>query len=271
MHVEPPLYAVVVAAALYALGCRRRVSASQPWQTAAFVLGLLAVVAAVDTPLDTLADTSFAAHMAQHVLLLSVAPPLIVLSAPWMRLWQPLPLGFRRVVARGVALSPRTRWLRRCAHGLAHPLCAWSLASATLVAWHIPALYDLTLRSTPMHELEHALFFTTALLFWGAVFDSPPFRSRLDWPWRAAYLTAGMLVGWLLAVVLAFARSPVYTAYAALPHRPGGLSALADQAIAAGIMWVPGSLAYSISIVVFAYRWLSPAPTRGRALRGAHT
>jgi cytochrome c oxidase assembly factor CtaG len=271
VHVEPPLYAVVVAAALYWLGGRRRVSAPQPARSVAFALGLLAVVAAVDTPLDTLAGRLFLAHMAQHVLLISVAPPLLVLSAPWMRLWQPLPLAFRRPVARALALGPHARPVRAVAHALAHPVSAWSLASITLVVWHVPALYDLTLRNDAVHQLEHSLFFATGLLFWGAVFDSPPFRSRLDWPLRAAFVVAGMLVGWVLAVVLAFARSPVYSAYAALPHRPGGLSALGDQAIAAGVMWVPGSLAYSISFVVFAYRWLGPAPSRGRALRGAHT
>ena len=271
MHVEPPLYGVVAAAVLYALGGRRRVSGAQPWRTTAFALGLLAIVAAVDTPLDTLADRLFAAHMAQHVLLIAVAPPLLVVAAPWTRLWQPLPLAFRRSVARALAVSPRTRWLRRFAHAVAHPLCAWTLASATLVAWHVPALYDLTLRNGAVHQLEHMLFFSTALLFWGAAFDSPPFRARLDWLHRIAYVTTGMLVGWVLALVLAFAPSPLYPAYADLAHRPGGLSALSDQAIAAGVMWVPGSLAYTIAIVVLVYRWLGPAPTRVRAglLRGA--
>lgn len=272
--IEPPFYAVLVAAVLYSLGGRRRVSGShgheQAGRTAAFALGLLAILAAVDSPLDPAADTLFAAHMAQHVLLIAVAPPLLVLSAPWMRLWQPLPLGFRRAVARAVALSPRARPLRALAHALGHPLSAWLLASATLVVWHIPALYDLTLRNDSVHQLEHALFFFTALLFWGAVVDSPPFRSRLDWIKRGVFVLTGMLVGWLLAVVLAFAQSPLYPAYATLAHRPGGLSALGDQALAAGVMWVPGSLSYSIAFVVFAYRWLGPAPARRAALRGAH-
>jgi cytochrome c oxidase assembly factor CtaG len=273
--IEPPFYAVLVAAVLYWLGGRRRVSGphghEQAWRTAAFALGLVSILAAVDSPLDPLADKLFAAHMAQHVLLIAVAPPLLVVSAPWMRLWQPLPLGFRRAVARAVALSPRARLLRALAHGLGHPVCAWTLASATLVVWHLPSLYDLTLRNDTVHQLEHALFFFTALLFWGAVVDSPPFRSRLDWIRRSAFVISGMLVGWVLAVVLAFAQSPLYPAYAGLAHRPGGLSALGDQAIAAGVMWVPGSLSYTVAVLVFAYRWLGPAPTRRAALRGAHS
>jgi cytochrome c oxidase assembly factor CtaG len=271
VHVEPPLYGVVIAALLYAAGGRRRVSGRQPWRSAAFYLGLLAIVAAVDTPLDTDADTLFTAHMAQHVLLIAVAPPLLLVAAPWTRMWHPLPIGLRRAVARTLALSPRTRRLRWLAHAVAHPLSAWTLASATLVVWHIPAAYDLTLRNDTVHQLEHALFFFTALLYWGAAFDSPPFRARLGWLQRVAYLTSGMLVGWLIAVVLAFARSPLYPAYASLAHRPGGLSALADQQLAAGVMWVPGSLAVTIAIVVCLYRWLDEAPARARVglMRGA--
>jgi cytochrome c oxidase assembly factor CtaG len=259
---------VVVAAALYWLGGRRRVSGrhghEQTGRTVAFVLALTAIVVALDSPLDDLADRLFLAHMAQHVLLLAVAPPLLVLAAPWTRMWQPLPLRFRRAVARAVALSPRTRWLRAAAHVVTHPLAAWTLASSTVVVWHLPAAYDLTLRNEAVHELEHSLFFLTALLFWGAVVDSPPFRSRLDWLQRIAFTGTGMLVGWLLSLVLAFATTPLYAPYADLARRPGGLSALTDQRLAAGVMWVPGSLAYSIAIIVFVYRWLDPAPARRR-------
>jgi cytochrome c oxidase assembly factor CtaG len=264
--VEAPFYAVVVAAALYVLGGRRRRTPTPAWRTASFVLGLAAVLVALDSPLAAIDDTSFAAHMAQHVLLIAVAPPLLVLAAPWMRLWQPLPLRSRRSVARALALSRAARPLRSLAHLLGRPLPAWILAGATLLVWHVPALYDLTLRSSVAHESEHGLFFATGLLFWSVVLDSPPFRAKLGRLARAAYVTSGMLVGWVLAVVLAFAPSPLYPAYAALPHRPGGLTALADQQLAAGVMWVPGSLAATIATIVFFYRWLDPAPTDRRRL-----
>ena len=263
--VGPPLALVLGSALLYWLGGRRRVSGrhglEQGGRTIAFALGLLSIVAALDSPLDPLSDRLFAAHMAQHVLLLAVAPPLLVVSAPWARLWQPLPLGFRRAVAGAVVRSPR---LRSSARALGHPACAWALVNATLVVWHIPALYDLALRHRAVHELEHALYLGTGLLFWGAVVDSPPFRARLGWLWRCVFVTAGMLVGWLLALVLAFAPSPLYPAYAALAHRPAGLGALADQQLAAGVMWVPGSLAYTAAVIVFFYRWLDPSPSRRR-------
>ena len=203
------------------------------WRRVALALGLVSLLAALAAPLT---HKLFAAHMAQHVLLLAVAPPLVVLSAPWTRLWQSLP------------------------RALTHPLVAWTLFNVTMIVWHIPALYDLTLRSGALHVLEHCLFFGTGLLFWGVAFDS----ARLATWWRIAYLTTGMLVGWLIALVLAFATSPLYSAYAALPHRPWGLSELADQQIAAGVMWVPGSLAYTVAIIVFVYRWLEPESSARR-------
>lgn len=263
--IDAPLYAVLVFGVLYHFGGRRRVSprrgnVESRTRAAAFYGGLTVVLVAVDSPLDPLAARLFAAHMAQHVLLLSVAPPLIVLAAPWTRIWRPLPLGFRRTIAKTIARHPRARPLRAFAHWVSHPLSAWLLFNANLILWHLPRAYDETLRNQGVHQVEHFLFFATGLLFWAQVFESPPLRVRLAWLWRAAYVTGAMLVGWVLAVVLAFAVSPVYPAYAHLASRPGGLSALADQQIAAGVMWVPGSLAYTIAIVIFFYRWLAPEP-----------
>jgi cytochrome c oxidase assembly factor CtaG len=269
--VDPPLFVVLLAGVLYWLGGRRRVGprrgVERPAKSVAFYLGLLTILVALDSPLDPLADTLFTAHMAQHVLLLTVAPALIVLAAPWTQIWQPLPLGFRRTVAKAVVVHPRARPLRATAHALGHPVVAWVVFNVNMLAWHLPGAYDLTLRNAAVHETEHTLFFFTGLLFWAQVFDSPPFRARLEWLWRAAYTTTGMLVGWVLAMVLAFWPTPLYDAYASLPSRPGGISALADQQIAAGVMWVPGSLVYTVAILVFFYRWLGPEPEKRRAVK----
>jgi len=270
--VEPPLLGVLLAGTLYWLGGRRRVSLrrglERPAKTAAFYAGLATLLVALDSPLDPLSSKLFIAHMTQHILLLTVAPLLIVFAAPWTQLWQPLPLGFRRTVAKAVVVHPRGRPLRATAHTLGRPVVAWLLAGGTLLVWHVPALYDLTLRSQAAHDLEHALFFSTSLLFWGQVIDSAPFRAPLGWLGRIVYTTTGMLVGWVLAVVLAFAPAVLYRPYASLPSRPGGLTALADQRIAAGVMWVPGSIPYVVAILIFFYRWLGPEPENRRAVVG---
>ena len=102
------------------------------------------------------------------------------------------------------------------------------------------------------------MFFGVGLLFWTRVIDSPPWRSRLSAPSRAAYLGGAMVVGWLLAIVLATAPDPVYAPYAAEVARPGGITALTDQQLAAGIMWVPGSVPLAAALLFIAYRWLEP-------------
>ena len=94
---------------------------------------------------------------------------------------------------------------------------------------------------------------------------SPPWRSPLGELGKLAYLGGAMVVGWVLAIVLALASSPLYSAYAAEASRPGGISAFTDQQLAAGVMWVPGSISYTIAIVVIAYRWLETGGSRPRA------
>jgi cytochrome c oxidase assembly factor CtaG len=274
--VQAPFFLVLAAALLYHLGGRRNVPGHREdmerrRRSAAFYGGLLTVIVATDTPLDPLSDTLFLAHMTQHILLLMVAPGLIVLSAPWLRLWQPLPLGFRRAVAKSVA---RGRWaapLRALAHLLSRPLPAWIAFNAVFVAWHVPALYDATLSSEAVHDLEHALFFLAGIVFWLQVVDSPPVRARLDYGLRAVYLTGALLVSWVLAIVLALSSSPFYPAYAHLAHRTAGLSALADQQIAGGMMWVPGSVPFTIAFIWALYHWLDPAEDPSmRARRNGH-
>jgi cytochrome c oxidase assembly factor CtaG len=181
------------------------------------------------------------------VLLITVAPPLLVLGHAWPRLWRPLPVCVRRAAARIFVVGAP----------LARPSVALVLLAATLGAWHVPALYDATLRNDLVHQFEHLTFVVTAILFWAPVLGAPPLRARLDGARRCLYLVLAMLPGWILAIVLASAGAPLYS-YAAGGHRLLGLSPLADQQIAAGVMWVPGSLAYTIAACWALYAWLGP-------------
>jgi cytochrome c oxidase assembly factor CtaG len=209
--------------------------------------------------------------MVQHVLLLTVAAPLIVYSRPWIRLWRCLPLGARRALGRTLSSSDSTAIVRGGARGLGRPALSFVLFSGTLLAWHVPALFDATLRSEALHVLEHGLFFATALLFWKQVIPSPPLHTTLPDAMRVVYLIGAMIVSWVLAIVLAVAPHPLYATYAHQASRPGGLSALADQQLAAGIMWVPGSITFVIVIFAYLHRWLSPpAAAAGTRLAGEH-
>jgi putative membrane protein len=263
--VEWPLAAVAVTALLYALGGRRSATpgdAAKRGRGAAFYCGLAAVVLAVDSPVDAYADRLFWAHMVQHVLLTMVAPPLLLIGRPWPRLSRPLPLRVRRPLARSVLTGRTLGPLRSALSRISRPLPSLVLFSATLLLWHVPALFDLTLRDGIVHDLEHALFFSTALLFWVHLLPGVTGRPRLSDGARVVYGTAALLVSWVLAVVLGFAPEPLYGAYSALAQRPGGLSALADQQVAAGVMWVPGSVPYCIILFVAAFRWLGATDIR---------
>jgi hypothetical protein len=166
--------------------------------------------------------------MLQHVLLLTVAPPLILLGRPGATSWRAFPLGVRRASARALAHSPRWAPLRAFVRLLTAPNVALALFVVTMAVWHVPALYDGTLRSPAIHYLEHVLFLVTGLLLWSRLVDSPPLWSRLSFPVRACYASAAMVACWVLALVLGLAPSPLYTGYTELVARPGGISALAD-------------------------------------------
>ena len=270
---DPPLVLVVDLAILYWVGSRRtvtprRTAASQRWRHGAFYTAMFVLAVALASPIEKLSAQLFWVHMIQHVLLMLVAAPLIVASRPWIRLWRSLPLSGRRWLARGLAHDERAAPLRALSRFLGGPAAGLGLFSVVLLGWHVPAMFDATLHSETLHALEHTLFFTTAVLFFKQVIPSPPLRMRLSEIQRLLYVVAGMTVSWVLAVVLALAPKPLYPYYAHLTSRPGGISALADQQLAAGVMWVPGSVTFVIIIFVYVHRWLAPpAPGSRRAPR----
>jgi putative membrane protein len=252
-----PFAALVLAALLYARGGRGPARVRRR-RDAAFYAGLACIALAVDSPIDAYSDTLFWAHMVQHVLLTMVAPPLLLLGRPWPRMLRPVALRARRPLARTILVGSSLAGVRAWCEWLASPLQAFVLFNGVLLAWHVPALFDLTLRSTVVHDLEHALFFSTALLFWRHLVPATR-RPQLTDAQQAVYATGAIVASWALAVVLGLATSPLYAHYAALSHRPGGISALADQQLAAGIMWVPASIPFTIVAFVAAFRWLGPA------------
>jgi len=234
------------------------------WRGLALYGALASTLLALDSPIDTWADRLLWVHMTQHLLLMLVTAPLVVLAAPWMAFWRPLPLGFRRAVAGTVVRGRTFAPVRAAARWLARPIPAFVLFNANLALWHIPWFYDLTLQSKAIHYTEHFSFVLFGCLFWAQVIDSPPFHARLGYFGRAVYAAAGGVAGWVLAIVFALSPSPLYPAYAELAHRPGGISALTDQQYAGGMMWGPGSITYTIVVFWALYRWLDEEPRRRR-------
>jgi putative membrane protein len=243
---------------------RRRRPSFPPWRLVAFYAGLLSILVALTGPLDRLSEELLWAHMVQHILLMLVAAPLLVLGAPCLPFWRPLPLGLRRRLASAVVQGPRLGPVRRAARWAGLPLVAWALFNGDLALWHVPALYDLTVRNVAVHYVEHHSFLVLGMLFWAQVTDSPPFRSRLGDFERVLFLTGGAAASWLLAVVLALSPSPFYSAYSSIQPRPEGLSAVNDQQLAGGAMWGPGSVPYAIGVFWLLYAWLGEESGRRR-------
>lgn len=236
-----------------------------------FAAALVTLAATFFGPVDRFADELFWVHMVQHLLLLTVAAPLLVLSAPWMSLQRLLPALLLRRVNRWWR-QPRTRASWGLVTAVATPVTVWIAFNVNLVVWHVPALFDLTLRNTGIHVLEHLLFLATGVFFWAQVIDAPLVRKRLDNLARVVYISSAAVVSWILSIALTIAPNALYAGYARTSARPGGFSALADQRIAASVMLVPGSITFLIAGLVYVNRWLddeqheTKRPVRTRVL-----
>jgi cytochrome c oxidase assembly factor CtaG len=223
------------------------------WRLAAFEGGLATVWIAAASPLDAFSSLLLTAHMAQHLLLMVVAPPLLLLGAPYVPLLRGLPRAFVRE-----GLGPFLAWpaAKRFGRALTHPWSGLLVMAAAMWGWHVPAAYELALRSSVWHEVEHASFLAASTLFWWPVVR--PWPSRPHWSeWTVPlYLLAADLQNTILAAVLVFSDRVIYPTYAAAP-RLFGLTALEDQTLAGALMWVPGSLAFLLPAAAAAWRLLA--------------
>lgn len=257
-----------LALALHARGLARlrrrgRLSRGLALRGAAWLLALLVVVASICTPLDALGAALFAAHMVQHLLLVSVAAPLAALARPgpvfaWA--WSP---ASRRALARALrALHP----LVRVAAPIGHPAAALALHAAAVWIWHLPGLYEAALLDDRVHALEHAAFFLTAWLFWRALVLAGR-RGGLGHGAAVLAAFAATLQGSGLGAVLTSARAPWYRAHAGGPEG-FGLTLLEDQQLAGLAMWVPGGAVYLLAALLSFSAWLRASEARAHARVG---
>jgi len=253
-----PLMTLSIALILYMRGWRAaRVTRERElpvWRAACFVGGVASLWGALASPIDALDDYLLAAHMIQHFILMSIAPPLIVLGAPTV----PMLRGMPRVLIRGL-LRPlfRAGWIRAIGRVVTHPVFAWMAMNVAYLGWHVPAAFELTFRSEWIHNGEHACFFLTSLAFWWVVLR--PWPSRARWPrWTTIpYLLSADVVNTVLSATLAFAGRVLYPSYSAAP-RVCFLTPLKDQVAAGSEMWVLNSVVFLVPAVVIAVQDLSP-------------
>jgi putative membrane protein len=252
--------ALILAAFLYFHGWLRR-RRQQPgnvevWRVGSFVVGLLFIWIATASPLAALDHEMLTAHMAKHLLLMTLAPPLILLGMPRKPLAHSLLQRFSKAIGRPSRSGP----MQQFASAITHPAFCWFAAAATLVVWHIPSVFMLGLRSPMWHGIEQASFLVTGLLFWWPVVQ--PSQNCSQWPESSIllYMFLATLPCDILSGFLVFCDRVVYPVFLSSP-RSFGLSALEDQQCAGALMWTCVTLVYLIAGAVFTAHLLSPHPS----------
>lgn len=209
-------------------------------QAMLFASGIVVLVAALLSPLDLRADDSFSAHMVQHLLIICVAAPLLVLGAPGIAVLWALPRPARAFFGRlWGERGPKTRGALAI---VGIPAVAWTLHALALAFWHVPGPYDLALTHPAVHAVEHCSFLLTACLFWWIILPGAGNR-RLGYGAAVLYVTAMGTVMGIYGAVLTFAPHVWYAPYTARAA-DGRLTPLADQQLAGVIMWIPTSIVY---------------------------
>jgi putative membrane protein len=265
----PVTFALLLAASIYLRGWLSLRSTIphviSAWQLASFMNGLFALWIALGSMLRALHHELLSFHMVDHVLLMAVAPPLILLGAPFRVFAQGLSKQF---VHEGLARFLRWSPLRRVGRLLGHPIFCWLAATLALIGWHIPAAFELAMHSDRWHEVEYACFFGTGLLFWLPVIRPWPNVARSPRWSIVLYLFFATLPCDALSAFLTFCDRVVYPGYLSA-GRHFSISPLQDQQCAGALMWVCVTFVYLVPAVMITTQLLSnPSAYEPNPLRG---
>jgi len=231
-------------------------------RSACFLGGLGAIAIALESPIAAYDTTLFSVHMVQHVILMFVAAPLLVLGAPITLL---LRAASHRQRMRYVLPVLHSRALRF----LTFPVVSWLFFAGVMWGTHFSPLFDTSLEEPLVHDLEHLLFLGAALLFWWPAIGHDPSPWRLPHPARILYVSLQMPQNTFLALAIFSASTPLYAHYANLV-RAWGPTVLADQQGAGAIMWVAGDLTFLAAMLGVVVGWMSEEE-RTTARREART
>ena len=251
--------ALVTTLALYLLGSRSSsTGAGVPrGRRIAFLGGWITACISLVSPLHAAGLQLFSAHMTQHVLLMLVAAPLLMLSRPFSVMLRGCPAEVTRAVS-----ALRRSWLIRLGTRVAAvPVAAWSIHFIALWVWHVPSLFEGAVTSETLHALEHACFFGSALVFWAVPIRLA--RRRAGAGVGVLYVFTTGMHNALLGVLLSFASEPWYGVYG-LTAPMWGLTPLEDQQIGGLIMWIPSGLAYLAAAALLLAVLLRPSESKFR-------
>lgn len=232
-------------------------SAIPSWRAASFLAGLLLTWTAWGSPLAAYDHNLLTVHMIKHLLLMTFVPPLIWLGEPLKAFWQGMPQFAQNAVER-VSRQPLVRTFARL---VTKPALCWTVAALTLLAWHLPPLFTLAMRSEIWHTVEQTMFFSGGLLFWWpVVLPWPSASTEPRWS-MLLYLFFATLPCDILSGFLVFSDRVAYPVYFSTP-RMFGFSVLEDQQFAAALMWTCVSLVYLVPATIITTKLLAPRTSR---------
>ena len=259
-----PLF-IILAAFLYLrvwIFTRSGSAAAIPaWKASSFLLGIVLVWMAWGSPLAAYDHSLLTVHMIKHLLLMTFAPPLILLGEPMKVFWSMTPLLARSTLGR-VWHRPLVQRLARIVTGL---VFCFTASALTLIAWHVPTLFALGVRSEIGHTVEQAMFFGTGLLFWWPVIGPWPSASTGPRWSLLLYLFLATLPCDVLSGFLVFSDRVAYPVYFSAP-RLFGFSALEDQQCAAALMWTCVTLVYLVPAAIISSKLLAPRTSHEHVL-----
>jgi cytochrome c oxidase assembly factor CtaG len=219
-----------------------------------FIGGMLVLWVVIGSPLSALDHALLTFHMVQHLLLMTIAAPLILMATPGVAFFRGVPYPVRRA-ARTIICSAAAR---RIGRSLTHPIVCWLIGTGAVLAWHVPRAHELSMRSHSWHVVQHVTFFVAGLLFWWPVVNPGSGPARLPRFSAPLYLFLATLPCDALSAFLAFCGRVVYPSHESA--RPMfGLTPLTDQECAGALMWFWVTIAYLLPAIVITVRMLSPS------------
>ncbi|MGA9510501.1 MAG: cytochrome c oxidase assembly protein [Candidatus Sulfotelmatobacter sp.] len=264
----PPFVVIplLLTAALYSLGIAKMLrkqnrSKAVLGTIVCFALGWVSLLIALDSPIHEIGEQLFWVHMTQHEILMLISAPLLVLGRPLIPfLWALSPSWRERAASLAHAKLFKAFWI-----WVSAPLSAWLLSALALWIWHIPWLFERTLRSDWIHAAQHTSFLAAALLFWWPLANR---ISTMGYGGGLVYVFTTILHTSVLGALLTFAPRPWYSSYittAPLWH----LTALEDQQLGGLIMWIPAGTLLLIVALVLLVKWMNESQSRWQYTRMA--
>lgn len=255
------IFLLALSAVLYIGGLRRLWRESsvgsgiRRWEAILFAAGWLSLFVALLSPLHPLGEVLFWAHMTQHEILMLVSAPMLVLGRPLIAFLWALPMKWRNALGKW----SKAKWFRQPWRFVTNPLAAWAIHLVALWIWHLPVLFQATLKSDFVHFLQHFSFLASALLFWWALIHGS--RGFLGYGAAVLYVFSTAAQSGLLGALLTLASTVIYPEYA--KTAPAfGLTPLEDQQLGGLIMWIPPGVLYTIAALALLAGWMREAEIR---------